>query len=181
MVLFCSIIRLRRSMLQQNLSKNTKNASPRSGMPEHAKSNRTGVKYATCSSCRSASRSEQRGHRCQESSACRCRTVALRAHVNEHVIFLASGAGHEGVAARARHLNGVIIRMDTLLHFTSPMDSGTRVVMPLWQDVNRNLRDCTRLSGREDALRRRRRRRKEWGRRGLNPGPGDYESHALTD
>ena len=50
--------------------------------------------------------------------------VALRAHVNEHVIFLASGAGHEGVAARARHLNGVIIRMDTLLHFTSPMDSG---------------------------------------------------------
>ena len=22
---------------------------------------------------------------------------------------------------------------------------------------------------------------KEWGRRGLNPGPGDYESHALTD
>ncbi|KFI90963.1 helix-turn-helix protein [Bifidobacterium saguini DSM 23967] len=21
----------------------------------------------------------------------------------------------------------------------------------------------------------------EWGRRGLNPGPGDYESHALTD
>ena len=45
--------------------------------------------------------------------------VALRAHVNEHVIFLASGAGHEGVAARARHLNGVIIRMDT-----SPMDSG---------------------------------------------------------
>ena len=50
--------------------------------------------------------------------------VALRAHVNEHVIFLASGAGHEGVAARARHLNGVVIRMDTLLHFTSPMDSG---------------------------------------------------------
>ncbi len=31
------------------LVKEYKNASPRSGMPEHAKSNRTGVKYATCS------------------------------------------------------------------------------------------------------------------------------------
>ena len=32
--------------------------------------------------------------------------VALRAHVNEHVIFLASGAGHEGVAARASPQRG---------------------------------------------------------------------------
>ena len=50
--------------------------------------------------------------------------VALRAHVNEHVIFLASGAGHEGVAARARQLNRKTNRIDTMQKYTSPMDSG---------------------------------------------------------
>lgn len=50
--------------------------------------------------------------------------MAVGAHVSEHVIVAAGAAGHEGVAARARHLNGVIIRMDTLLHGLSPMEFG---------------------------------------------------------
>ena len=169
MVLFCSIIRLRRSMLQQNLSKNTKNASPRSGMPEHAKSNRTGVKYATCSSCRSASRSEQRGHRCQESSACRCRTGGTESTRQRTCDLPCQRCGSRrccrtSTSPQRGWIPCCILRLLWI--------RGTRVVMPLWQDVNRNLRDCTRLSGREDALRRRRRRRKRVGPQGLEPWTG---------
>ena len=100
--------------------------------------------------------------------------VALRAHVNEHVIFpLASGAGHEGCCRtstspqRGDNQDGY-----PAAFYVSYGFGGTRVVMPLWQDVNRNLRDCTRLSGREDALRRRRRRRKRVGPQGLEPWTG---------
>ena len=82
------------------------------------------------------------------------------------------GTGDEGVAARAGNLHCVIIRMDTLLHSLSPRDSGDPGRnAPMASREPDNLSDCIRSL---DFT-------KKWGVTGLNRGPADYESDALTD
>ena len=73
--------------------------------------------------------------------------VAVGAHVHEHVIALAGSAGHEGVAARARHLNRVIIRMNTLLHLRLLWNSGDPGRRTPMAGVNRNRWEYTRHTG----------------------------------
>lgn len=52
---------------------------------------------------RNASRSVQPGRRCPESSACRCRTVALRADLDDDATAFFGAAGLERVTASADH------------------------------------------------------------------------------
>ena len=88
------------------------------------------------------------------------------------MIAVVGGTGDEGVAARAGNLHCVIIRMDTLLHSLSPRDSGDPGRnAPIASREPDNLSDCIRSL---DFT-------KEWGVTGLNRGPADYESDALTD
>ena len=74
--------------------------------------------------------------------------VALRAHVDRHVVALGGGTGDEGVAARAGDLHCVVIRMDTLLHSLSPRDSGDPGrIAPMARREPDNLMECRRWPG----------------------------------
>ena len=74
--------------------------------------------------------------------------VAVRAHVNRHMIASGGGTGDERVASRAGDLHGVIIGMNTLLHGVSPMEFGGPGSPAPMAGVNRNRQYCTRHYGR---------------------------------